>query len=613
MTKNMICCILDKIRKAKMQGKVLCRKENDMDIFSIITLGGGLAFFLYGMHTLSAGLEKIAGGKLERMLRKMTDKPFKSLLLGAGITIAIQSSSAMTVMLVGLVNSGIMEVRQTIGAIMGSNIGTTLTAWILSLAGIEGDNILIRLLKPSSFSPIIALVGMLMIMTSKNNRKKDVGTIMVGFAILMFGMELMQEAMSPLAEMPEFAQILTVFQNPLLGVVVGAAFTAIIQSSAASVAILQALSLTGNISYGMAIPIIMGQNIGTCITALISSIGGSKEAKKVAVIHISYNVIGTVLCLILFYGLDALVHFGFTDAAIDGLGIAACHSIFNVSTTVMLFPFGKYLEKLANLLVRRETPKDTAENDVFLDERVLRSPAFALQECKNLSLEMAEMSRRSIFEAMSLLWEYDEEKAAHVRELEDKVDVYEDRLGNYLVKLSGRELSDRDSKEVSKILHGISDMERISDHAVNIVDTAEEIRDKQLVFSPEADKELHTLTAALTEILTISTEAFINSDVELARKVEPIEQVIDDLTDEIKDRHINRLQRGTCTISLGFVLNDLLTNFERISDHCSNIGVCVIQLQQEMLESHDYLRSMKASGQEAFQNMYQQYEEKYKL
>ncbi len=582
-----------------------------MDIFSVFTLGGGLAFFLYGMHALSTGLEKMAGGKLEQMLRKMTNNPFKSLLLGAGITVAIQSSSAMTVMLVGLVNSGIMEVSQTVGAIMGSNIGTTLTAWILSLAGIEGDNFFLKLLKPSSFSPIIALIGMLMIMLSKKTKRKDIGGILVGFSILMFGMELMQNAMSPLAEMPEFTQMLTIFKNPLMGVLVGTVFTALIQSSAASVAILQALSMTGGISYGMAIPIIMGQNIGTCITALISSIGGSREAKKVAVIHISYNVIGTILCLALFYGCHAIFDFTFVDNSIDSLGIAACHSIFNIVTTLMLFPFGKQLEKLASLIIRDK--KSPEPGEVLLDERLLRSPAFALQECKNLSMEMAELARDSMLDAMDLLWGYDEAKAEHVAQVEERVDLYEDKLGTYLVKLSGKDFSDQDSREISKMLHGIGDLERISDHAVNVVDAAREIRDKKLVFSEKARKELTVLTQALTDILNITTEVYVKNDALLAHKIEPIEQVIDELTVEIKNRHIARLQRGACTINLGFVLNDLLTNFERVSDHCSNIGVCVIQLQQEMLESHEYLKYMKSSDEAEYKSLFHEYEKKYEL
>ena len=582
-----------------------------MDIFSVFTLGGGLAFFLYGMHALSTGLEKMAGGKLEQMLRKMTNNPFKSLLLGAGITVAIQSSSAMTVMLVGLVNSGIMEVSQTVGAIMGSNIGTTLTAWILSLAGIEGDNFFLKLLKPSSFSPIIALIGMLMIMLSKKTKRKDIGGILVGFSILMFGMELMQNAMSPLAEMPEFIQMLTIFKNPLMGVLVGTVFTALIQSSAASVAILQALSMTGGISYGMAIPIIMGQNIGTCITALISSIGGSREAKKVAVIHISYNVIGTILCLALFYGCHAIFEFTFVDNSIDSLGIAACHSIFNIVTTLMLFPFGKQLEKLASLIIRDK--KSPEPGEVLLDERLLRSPAFALQECKNLSMEMAELARDSMLDAMDLLWGYDEAKAEHVAQVEERVDLYEDKLGTYLVKLSGKDFSDQDSREISKMLHGIGDLERISDHAVNVVDAAKEIRDKKLVFSEKARKELTVLTQALTDILNITTEVYVKNDALLAHKIEPIEQVIDELTVEIKNRHIARLQRGACTINLGFVLNDLLTNFERVSDHCSNIGVCVIQLQQEMLESHEYLKYMKSSDEAEYKSLFHEYEKKYEL
>ncbi len=584
-----------------------------MDIFSVFTLLGGLAFFLFGMREMSNGLEKMAGSKLEQMLKKMTNNPFKSLLLGAGITIAIQSSSAMTVMLVGLVNSGIMELGQTVGVIMGSNIGTTLTAWILSLSGIESGNFFVKLLKPESFSPIVALIGIGMIMMSKNTKKRDIGTIMVGFAVLMYGMELMKDSMSPLAESDAFAQILTYFNNPLLGVLVGALFTGVIQSSAASVAILQALSATGGITFGMAIPIIMGQNIGTCVTALISSIGVNRNAKKVAVVHVAFNVVGTVICLILFYVLHAVFQFAFVDGPIDAVQIAMCHSIFNVATTGMLLPFNKMLVEIANKLIRdKKTEKIAAASDAFLDERLLQTPAFAVQECKNLTLQMAELTRSSINEALALVWNYDEEKAVAIVETEGRVDTYEDRLGTYLVKLSGNELSDSDSREVSKMLHCIGDLERISDHATNILDAAKEIYEKKLEFSAEAKKELRVAMGALEEILAITMEAFCNNDAELALRVEPLEEVIDDLTVDVKDRHIARLRQGACTIELGFVLNDLLNNIERVSDHCSNVAICVIQMRNTVFEAHDYLHQLKAS-EHHFVDQFHQYEEKYKL
>ncbi len=581
-----------------------------MDIFSLFTLFGGLAFFLYGMHVMSSGLEKMAGGKLEVLLKRMTSNPFKSLALGAGITIAIQSSSALTVMLVGLVNSGIMQLGQTVGVIMGSNIGTTLTAWILSLAGIESDNFFIELLKPESFSPLIALVGIVLIMASKQTRRRDIGGILVGFAVLMYGMELMKNAVSPLADMPEFESILTAFSNPILGVVVGAVFTGVIQSSAASVGILQALSMTGGVTYGMAIPIIMGQNIGTCVTSLISSIGVNKNAKRVAVVHICFNVIGTVFCLCVFYLLNLLFHFSFVEQAISPVSIAAVHSIFNVVTTVLLMPFAKQLEKLATLLVRDKEEKEAFS---FLDERILRSPAFAVAECKNLTNQMALLAKENLMTAFHLVEQYDPKSADRLQKVEKQVDEYEDKLGTCLVKISSKELSDDDSKEVSKLLHSIGDWERLSDHAVNLLKTAKEIHDKKVDFSDQAAHELKTVVAALTEIIDITTQAFTQDDRKLARKVEALEQTIDGLIDQIKDRHITRLQSGECTIELGFVLSDLLTNYERISDHCSNIAVAMIQIRKAVFDTHRYLQEVKHSGRPEFENLLSEYQAKYAL
>ena len=581
-----------------------------MDIFSLFTLFGGLAFFLYGMHVMSSGLEKMAGGKLEVLLKRMTSNPFKSLALGAGITIAIQSSSALTVMLVGLVNSGIMQLGQTVGVIMGSNIGTTLTAWILSLAGIESDNFFIELLKPESFSPLIALVGIVLIMASKQTRRRDIGGILVGFAVLMYGMELMKNAVSPLADMPEFESILTAFSNPILGVVVGAVFTGVIQSSAASVGILQALSMTGGVTYGMAIPIIMGQNIGTCVTSLISSIGVNKNAKRVAVVHICFNVIGTVFCLCVFYLLNLLFHFSFVEQAISPVSIAAVHSIFNVVTTVLLLPFAKQLEKLATLLVRDKEEKEAFS---FLDDRILRSPAFAVAECKNLTNQMALLAKENLMTAFHLVEQYDPKSADRLQKVEKQVDEYEDKLGTCLVKISSKELSDDDSKEVSKLLHSIGDWERLSDHAVNLLKTAKEIHDKKVDFSDQAAHELKTVVAALTEIIDITTQAFTQDDRKLARKVEALEQTIDGLIDQIKDRHITRLQSGECTIELGFVLSDLLTNYERISDHCSNIAVAMIQIRKAVFDTHRYLQEVKHSGRPEFENLLSEYQAKYAL
>ena len=577
-----------------------------MDIFSVITLCGGLAFFLFGMSTMSSSLEKLAGGRLEQLLKRMTDNRFKSLLLGAGITIAIQSSSAMTVMLVGLVNSGIMELGQTVGVIMGSNVGTTLTAWILSLSGIEGDNVWLKLLKPEVFSPVAALVGIIMTMTAKKSRTKGAGSILVGFAVLMSGMEMMKNAMSPLAEMPEFASILTAFTNPFLGVIVGAVFTGVIQSSAASVGILQALSITGGITYGMALPIIMGQNIGTCVTALLSSIGVNRNARRVSVIHISFNLIGTAVCLAAFYGTDLIFHYAFMDYAIGPAGIAMVHSIFNIATTVLLLPFTKQLEKLAYLVVREE-PGEKKEKFAFVDERLLATPSVAIAECANKTVDMAHLAETTILQALSLLGKYDEKAAQEVIQNEDRLDSYEDQLGTLLVHLSAKALSDEDSRNISKQLHTIGDFERIGDHAVNLLKTAQEIHDKSIKFSPPAAEELQVLLGALKEILSLTTQAYAQGDLEMAAKVEPLEQVIDGLVSDIKSNHIARLQKGHCTIEIGFVLADLLTNCERVSDHCSNIAVAQIETALNAYQAHEYLNALKSGSNPAFRSVFNSY------
>ena len=584
-----------------------------MDLFSLITLAGGLAFFLYGMHVMSTGLEKMAGGKLESSLKKMTANPWKSLLLGAGITIAIQSSSAMTVMLVGLVNSGIMELGQTIGVIMGSNIGTTLTAWLLALIGIESDNFWLNLLKPENFSLIFAFVGIIFIMMSKDTRKQDIGTIFLGFAVLMFGMRLMSDAVSPLADMPQFSHLLVAFRNPLLGVLVGAVFTGIIQSSAASVGILQALALTGSITYGMAIPIIMGQNIGTCATALISSIGVSKNAKKVAIVHISFNLIGTVVCLTVFYCVNALMPLAFIDQPIGTLGIAMVHSIFNIVTTILLLPFTKQLEKIANLVLRdQETASSGTLSDTFLDERLLATPSVAISECNNLSVTMATVARDTLLQSIRATSLYEQSLGTQILKNEDTLDLYEDRLSTYLVRLSSKALSADDTKKISKMLHAIGDFERLGDHAVNILRAAKELHDKGLHFSDEATRELAVLTGAIGEILTITTEAYQKNDTNLSTRVEPLEQVIDQLIAEIKNRHIERLQRGACTIEMGFILSDLLSNYERVSDHCSNIAVAIIEVNRNSFDTHQYLNAVKY-GDEAFNQVFDQYAGKYTL
>ena len=581
-----------------------------MDIFSLFTLCGGLAFFLYGMSVMSSGLEKLAGGKLEQLLRKMTNNPIKSLLLGAGITIAIQSSSAMTVMLVGLVNSGIMSLRQTIGVIMGSNVGTTLTAWILSLSGIESGNFFIKLLKPESFSPILALIGVILIMTGKHDRRKSIGSIMVGFAVLMYGMELMKDSMSPLADMPEFASILTAFNNPILGVAVGAIFTGVIQSSAASVAILQALAMTGEVTYAMAMPIIMGQNIGTCVTALLSSIGVNRNAKRVAVVHISFNLIGTALALILLYGADMIVGLPFMDNAIDALGIAQVHTIFNVSTTIVLLPFSGMLERIANRVVKETEQEETF---TFIDPRLFNTPGVAIAQCNSRSIEMAQLAGTTVLDALSLLKVYDEDVSKRVVDNEDKLDLYEDKLGTALVKLSSRSMSKKDSKLVNKQLHTIGDLERMGDHAMHFRKSAKEMFVKQIEFSDQAKAELAVLNDAVTEIIGITVKAYSENDVVLAKQVEPLEQVVDHLVAKIKAGHIQRLQEGLCTIELGFILNDLLNSYRRTSDHCSNVAVALIETEQNAFEAHEYLQGVKHSGNIEYEALFALYRDKYRL
>lgn len=584
-----------------------------MDIFTIITLLGGLAFFLYGMNVLSSGLERMAGGKLETILKKMTSNPFKSLLLGMGITAAIQSSSAMTVMLVGLVNSGIMSLNQTVGVIMGSNIGTTVTAWILSLVGIEGDNLFMNLLKPKNFSLLFAFIGILMIMISKKPKKKDVGAILVGFAILMFGMETMSGAVKPLAEEPGFQSILTAFKNPILGVAFGAIFTAIIQSSSASVGILQALAAHGGITFGMAIPIIMGQNIGTCITSVISSIGVSRNAKKVSIVHITFNLIGTAVCLSAFCITNAIFDLAFVDTAISPFWIAIVHSIFNIVTTLLLLPFSKKLVKIANLVLKdKDGDTETKQKTELLDERLLVTPSIAIAECENATNKLANLAKEALVLAIDTSKNYNEDNVNEVIKLEDTTDKYEDKLGTYLVKISSKTLSDADSKKVSKMLHAIGDFERLGDHAVNIVKVAQELHEKKLKFSDQAQHELSVLTGALTEILDLTTEAYNNNDVDTAKRVEPLEQVIDQLVAAIKAQHIQRLQAGSCSIEMGFILSDLLNNYSRVSDHCSNVAVAIIEIAHNTFDTHQYLNNVKYSSS-SFNDIYENFSAKYYL
>ena len=583
-----------------------------MDLFNILAVGGGLALFLYGMSVMSAGLEKLAGGKLEGILRTMTSSTMKGLLLGAVVTAVIQSSSAVTVMLVGLVNSGIMALRQTVGVIMGANIGTTITAWLLSLVSVDGNGIFMKMLKPANFSLVLAMIGILLIMAGKTQKKKDLGSILLGFTILMYGMNMMSDAVEPLKDMPGFADLFTTFQNPLLGVLVGAVLTAVIQSSSASVGILQALSLTGVITYSAAFPIIMGQNIGTCITSVISSIGASRSARKVSVIHITFNLIGTVIFLVAYLAATALVEpvARFFAGTIDPAGIAICHSIFNICTTVMLLPFSAFLVKVADRVIKDKQEAVDIRTEL-LDARVLAIPAMAITACNSLTEQMATAANYSVQTAISLLDNFSEAGASSLVEGEDTLDLYEDRLGEYLTQISGQGLSDYDSRQRFKMQHVIGDFERLGDHAMNLLDSAREKHSKGYQFSDDAAGQMAVLKAAIYEILDITCRAYQENDVELASQVEPLEQVIDNLIRKARSAHLSRLNNGQCTIGMGFVLADVLGNYERVSDHCSNIAVAVIEAASDRYDSHQYLDSIKTGENKAFQQQYKQYSEKY--
>ena len=586
-----------------------------MNIFSVLTLIGGLAFFLYGMNVMSGSLEKMAGGKLELLLKKMTANPIISLVMGAVITIAIQSSSATTVMMVGLVNSGIMDFAQTLHIIFGANIGTTLTSWILSLSGIESDAVWMQMLKPENFAPLFAMVGIVMTMVCKSDKKRSIGTVLVGFAVLIFGMNLMGEAVSPLADSPAFAQLMTKFNQPLIGLAVGTVVTGIIQSSAASVGMLQALSLTGSISYAMAIPIIMGQNIGTCVTAMISSIGTNTQAKRVAVMHISVNVLGTLIWLPLLTLTNAIFHFAFMDWAVSPVTIAMLHSVFNILTTLVLMPFSKYLLKLAVWVVKEKgtaVPGEELDAVPFLDERLLSTPSVAIQECNSQTCKMLELARENIRLAVQQFSHYSDSDQLLVLQTEEEIDAFEDRLSTYLVKLSAQALSQNDSHVISKMLHAIGDFERLGDHAVNLNKVAKEIHDKDLSFTQEAQAELNTLLQAIDEILTMTVTAYERNDTDLAARVEPLEEVIDQLIAKMKDQHIRRLQQGACTIEKGFIFSDILNNCERISDHCSNIAVAVIEVGHDSFDAHRYLQGVKYGNHE-FNLIFQEYAAKYAM
>lgn len=576
-------------------------------LFAALELIGGLAFFLYGMNVMSGGLGKLAGGSLERSLKKATENPIFGMGLGAGITIAIQSSSAMTVMLVGLVNSGLMQFDQTINVIMGSNIGTTVTNWILTLTGVNGEGWL-SLLKPEHFSPIVAMVGIAMIMMSSRTRRQDLGKILVGFAILMYGMDFMSGAMDGLRENKGFLAMLTAFDDPVVAVLISTAFTGIIQSSAATISIVQALAASGLVTFSTAIPLVLGANIGTCATALLSSIGVTREAKKVAVVHIIIKIIGTVVCLGGFFAANAFFDFNFMGTNPGRVGVAMVHTIFNVVNTVILFPFEGRLVALTNALVRPSKNDGTA---AFLDERLISTPSIAVNEAMVMTVKMARLAQDTLKLSLTLLRHFDQKTAEKILKNEEALDSYEDKLGSFLVKLSARSLSERDTKQVSLMLHSIGDFERLGDHAVNLLKTAQEIYDKEITFTEDAQDELRNITNALTEILTLTIGAFATDDKEQASHVEPLEQVIDVMISRSKSGHVERLQKGKCTIRAGFVLSDLLTNYERISDHCSNIAVAVIETGAGSFDTHAYLNDIKTGGSRDFVEDYKAYAAKY--
>lgn len=578
----------------------------------IALLVGGLTFFLFGMNVMSSGLEKMAGGAMERTMKKVTSNDLLGFFLGAGVTIAIQSSSAMTVMLVGLVNSGIVNFANTFGMIMGSNVGTTLTAWLLSLTGIDGDNFFLTLLKPMTFAPILAFVGIVLQMVSKKDKQKHLGSIFIGFAVLMVGMDMMSTSMDFLKGdegKNALNALLSVFSSPVLALLVSTVFTGVIQSSAATIGMVQALALTGTITYEMAIPLVLGANIGTCITALISSVGTNKSAKRVVAMHLSVNIIGSLLCMIILYIVKAVAG-EFVMQTVGMVEIAVVHTLFNVITTLVLAPVKKYLIKFCERCV---PDKEEKEHTAFLDERLLGNSALAISECRRLTVEMAEYSRQALLLSMKLLKNYDAAGIQKIKELETLTDKYEDKLGTYLVKLSSSELSENESHEVARLLHSIGDFERISDHALNICDSAQEIKDKNIIFSDDANGEIKVVEDALIEILNLAVDSFVNDDVEKAVHVEPLEQVIDHLKDTLKERHVERLQRGECTVQLGFVFSDILTNYERVSDHCSNIAVYTLQHNSEKLDTHKYLRNMKASEFGSFRSEYNEYAHKYSV
>lgn len=580
-----------------------------MTVFDVLTLIGGLCLFLFGMSVMGDSLERRAGGSLKKILAKLTKNKFTGFLTGLGVTSVIQSSSATTVMVVGFVNSGVMTLRQSISVIMGANIGTTVTAWILSLSGISSDNIVMQLLKPTSFTPVLALFGTVFLMFGKTSKKKDTGTILLGFATLMFGMDTMSAAVSGLADVPAFQKMFLMFKNPVLGVVAGTLLTAVIQSSSASVGILQALSATGQVSYGAAVPIIMGQNIGTCITAILSSFGTNKNAKRAAVVHLSFNVIGTIIWLSVFSIVSAVFKPALLNASASYVGIAVAHSMFNIACTILLLPMSSLLEKLAIKLVPDAHKKEKVTE---LDERLLATPPVAIERCSTLVNEMAKDAVSALKTSLNMLNKYDNASASEIKKAEEKADHYEDILGSYLVKLSRNQVSDSDSAVISKLLKVIGDFERISDHSVNVLESAEELKEKNITFTPDAKAELDTLCGAVSEILTLAYTAYIKNSLSAAKSVEPLEQVIDGLKEKMRNSHIARLKQGECSIEAGFVWVDLLTNLERTADHCSNIAVCIMDLSENNMNVHQSLKNMKRDDP-LFKQQYEDYLRKYTL
>ncbi|MBQ2257637.1 MAG: Na/Pi cotransporter family protein [Lachnospiraceae bacterium] len=588
-----------------------------MSIFDLLSMIGGLALFLYGMHILSDGLEKLSGGRLERVLEHLTNNRLKAVLLGAGVTAVIQSSSATTVMVVGFVNSGIMKLSQAIGIIMGANVGTTITSWVLSLTGIESDSLLLQLVKPTSFSPILAMIGVVFIMFIKNGKKRDLGSIFVGFAILMFGMDMMSSAMQPLSEVPEFTQFFTMFTNPVLGIIVGALVTAVIQSSSASVGILQALCASGTVTYAAAVPIILGQNIGTCVTAMMSGVGASKNAKRAAIVHLLFNIIGTTIFVIVFYSLNAILHFSFLSDQANRAGIALVHTGFNIAATLVLLPFANVLEKLSLFVIKPDESekKQAQEKELFakMDERFLSTPAFALEQAYSHVVKMAEITKESLSEATSTLFQYDEELANDVERKENLVDRYDDEISGYLVKLSSKNLSVQDSRKLNMLLHSVGDLERISDHAMNLVDCAKDINKKEQGFSSKATEELKVFTKAVLDIVDESVRIFATEDAEAARTIEPFEEAIDVLQKEMKKRHTKRLRKGKCTAEMGFVLSDITNNYERIADHCSNLAISVMQQYEDDTHAHEYVDNLQKGEGTEYDRLCHGYLSRYEL